>query len=767
MHGQTHNISGYVEDINTGERVIGAYIADSISKSITHTNSYGFFNLKIIGKNAAIQAIYMGLKSEILYLHPIHDTLINIQMRPVKELQEVIITYSIYKHNLNDPLGLTIIPVKKLTSIPALGESDLVKSIQSQPGIKGGVEGSSSIFVRGGGPGENLFMLDDVPMYNVSHLYGFLSTFNSSAIKDIKLFKGPFPARYGGRTSSVIDIRSLDGNNRSVKGELSIGFISSKFTIEGPLLSPKTTFIISGRRSYFDLFSSALKAINLIDLNFPGYHFYDMNIRISHTFSEKDKIFLSFYSGKDKILYKNKNSLAISNSEIFSESTDETSGWGNVIGSLRWNHTIARKLFVNSTFAISSYNYYILSNYKSTRKVSIYNESFDEAYSAGYRSNIFDLIIKTDFDFLISKNHKLLFGVGNTIHTYNPGSNIYNMKSIQLNINIDTSFTNTLLKNSEPYFYCEDEMKLTKKLLLASGLRLSGSFQGKNIRINVEPRLSVNYSISSHFVVKAGYSRMVQYLHLLSTSGLSMPTDIWIPALKGLQPLKSDQINAGFSYFQENVPMISIEVYRKWLRNTTDLRNGSSLLSDLSPWYEKTTQGRGNAEGVEVSIEKQEGRLNGSINYTYAIADRNYHELNNGKTFPFKYDRRHDLNISLNYQISKKWDISALWWFGTGYPVTIPVEKYQPLINIVSTIQHNLVYYYPTLNNYRLPAYHRLDIAVHFKIHKKNIEHAISFDIFNIYNHKNPIYMYYLQNYSFEYVYLFPIIPSVTYSMKF
>ncbi|MGD0343060.1 MAG: TonB-dependent receptor [Bacteroidales bacterium] len=524
--------------------------------------------------------------------------------------------------------------------------------------------------------------------------------------------------------------------------------------------------MVSGRRSYFDLYSGALKTLNLIDLNFPGYHFYDLNVRLCHAFSEKDKIFLSFYSGKDKILYENKNALAISTFETFSESTDETSGWGNTIGSLRWNHTF-RNLFVNSTIAISNYNYYILSNYNSIRRDTVYKDSFDENYSADYRSKISDLIIKTDFDYLISNNHKLTFGVGNTIHTYNPGSNIYSMKSLLLDIKIDTAYSNTILHNNEPYIYFEDEMKLNQKLLLTAGLRFSGSFQGKNIRINAEPRLSANYQISSQFVIKVGYSRMVQYLHLLSTSGLSMPTDIWVPALKGLQPLKSDQINSGISYHYENLPLISIEFYKKWLINTTDLRNGASLLSDLSPWYEKTTQGHGNAEGIEVVILKQEGRITGSINYTYAKADRNYSDLNNGKTFPFRYDRRHDLNISLNYQISKKWDISVLWWYGTGYPVTIPVEKYQPLLNLVTTVQHNLMYYYPSINNYRLPPYHRLDIALHYKITKKNTEQEISLDIFNVYNHKNPVYMYYLLNYSFEYVYLFPIIPSITYTIRF
>jgi len=766
-YSQSHEISGYVEDVNTGERIIGAYVVDSRTNSMTQTNSFGFYNLRITGKDAALQATYIGLKSEILYLHLNNDTLINIQMQPARELKEVEITASPYKRNAKASLGLTTIPVKQLTSIPAMGEPDLIKAIQNQPGIKGGVEGSTGIFVRGGGGGENLFMLDDVPMYNVSHLYGFLSTFNSSAIKDIKLFKGCFPARYGGRASSVIDVRSLDGNNKSIRGEISIGIISSKFTLEGPLISHNTTFMVSGRRSYFDLYSGALKSLNLLDLNFPGYYFYDLNIRIAHTFSQSDKLFLSFYSGKDKIQYKNHSLLTDGQKETFSDLTNETSGWSNIIGSLRWNHAFGNNLFVNTTVAYSSYNYFILSQYKSTKGDSVLNESLDENYSASYRSDISDLIIKTDFDLSISNNHKITFGLGSTFHVFNPGKNTYSMSNTELNVKTDTSFSNTTLNENESFLYLEDEINVTQKLLVRAGLRLSGLISENRLNINPEPRLSANYSVSSQLVIKAGYSRMVQYMHLLSTSGLSMPTDVWIPALKGLYPLKSDQINAGFAYDWAKVALISVELYRKWLNHTTDFRNGASLLSDFSPWYDKTTQGHGNAEGVEISIEKQEGRLTGSVNYTFSKADRNYTDLNNGKTFPFKYDRLHDLNISINYQISKKWDISALWWYGTGYPVTIPVEKYSPALNVSNGVQGYFAYYYPSLNNYRLSDYQRLDLGVHYKTHLKFAEQIISIDIFNAYNHKNPVNMYYLLNYSFKSVYLFPIIPSITYTLKF
>jgi outer membrane cobalamin receptor len=761
-HSQSHTISGYVEDINTGERIIGAYVIDSISNSVTQTNNFGFFILRKISVNSYIQARYIGLRSKIIHLSLVLDTSIVIQMQPVLELSEVVVSSSQYKHNVNTPLGLITIPVKLLTSIPALGESDLLKSIQSQPGIKGGVEGSAGIFVRGGGAGENLFMLDDVPMYNVSHLYGFFSAFNSSAIKDIKLLKGCFPARYGGRVSSVIDVRSLDGNNKSLKGEISLGVISSKLTLEGPLINANTTFIISGRRSYFDLYSGALRNTGILDKNFPDYYFYDLNARISHTFSQKDKIFLSFYKGKDKIKSKDENT-SNEESEEFSENRNETSGWGNLIASIRWNHTFGNSLFANTTIAFSKYDFFTSDQYKSNLPDSVI-----KMYSADYKSEIVDFIVKTDFDYSVSNTNKLLFGTGVTFHSFHPGENHYNMMDNELNVKTDTSFSNILIRAGEPFFYIEEEFTIGEKLNIDAGLRVSGLISENRIHANPEPRLTANYSISPDLVIKTGYSRMVQYMHLLNSSGLSLPTDIWVPALKGLQPLKSDQINAGLAYELNKKFLISLEVYKKWLRNTTDYLNGSSLFLDLSPWYEKTTQGRGDSKGLEISVEKQEGRLTGSINYTLSRATRKYNDLNFGKEFLFKYDRLHDLNISVNFKISDKWDISAIWIYGTGYSVTVPVEKYAPSLWMYTQAENPwLIYYYPSINNCRLPSYHRLDLGVHYKKKIRLGEQALSFDIFNAYDRKNAVSVYYWDDYSFKYNYLLPIIPSITYTLKF
>jgi hypothetical protein len=768
LQGQKCSISGYIGDRETGERLIGAYILDTLSKTNTQSNSYGFFNLRINGtQNVVIIAKYMGMKSKEIKFSLRKDTIIEIKINPIINLNEVIVASDASAHNVNSPLGTVVIPVSKLTLTPSLGEMDILKAIQIQPGIKGGIEGSSGIYVRGGSAGENQYMLDDAPMYNVNHLYGFFSAFNTSSVKNITVIKGCFSAKYGGRVSSVIDVRSRDGDNSEVKGEVSVGIVSSKLNIEGPLFNNKTTFNLSARRSYFDSYSGFLKKKDLLNKDFPLYYFYDLNFKLTHSISENDKLFINFYSGKDKITNNNDNSFSVTESEEISDNRKETSGWGNLVASLRWNHTFKNNLFVNSTIATSNYNYYTSIKYNNSQKDKNLKETIIKDYSALYRSYINDLIIKSDFEYALSNSQILRFGIGNTFHSINPGRNEYLFTDYKLNIKSDTSYSNYTLKASELFSYLENEVKVSKKLGVIVGVRFS-AFISDKFKWNIEPRLSVNYAFRQDFVMKGGFSRMVQYMHLLSSSGLSLPTDIWIPALKNVNPLKSDQINLGFSYLIEKKALISVDVYKKWLYDPTDYKNGSSLLIDLSPWYDKVTQGQGKSSGIEISIEKQAGKLTGAINYTLSTASRQYNDLNDGKFFPFDYDRRHDFNISTNYRLSDSWNISAIWLIGSGYPVTLPVEKYLPMMNIYTVIEApSIIYYYPSINNYRLPAYHRLDLGIHYKKKAKKGVHYVSLDVFNAYNRKNPVGMYYWLNYTFKYSYLLPIIPSITYTFKF
>jgi hypothetical protein len=754
-------------DQNTGEPFIGAHVTDTISKSVTRTNNYGFFTLRNIIGTAALRTSYAGFKSDILHLVLIHDTLINLQISPLFELSEVVVSSSLHERTLNNPLGTITIPIKRLMTIPALGQNNILKSIQVQTGIKGGIENSTGVFVRGGGSGENLFILDDVPIYNVNHLYGFFSAFNGSTIKDIRLLKGCFPARYGGRTSSVIDIHCRDGNNKLFAGEASIGILSTGIILEGPFQKDKTTFIVSIRMSYFDFYSSSF-SLKWMDEKLPKYNFYDLDARITHSISQKDKIFLSLYSGRDKIQKDNKSpNLAVDNVVMLKDYVTQTSIWGNIIGSLRWNHYFNNSLFANSTLAFTNYNYIINNGKKSILKDTSVVEMIYSDFTGTNKSGIADILLKSDFNYSISNNNKITFGAGITLHSFNPGEKNYSLNNYYENYKTDTIFLNGRVKACESYFYTENEIK-TKNFLINAGLRLSGFFSTGNSSINLEPRISANYKFSEGFIIKAGYSRMVQYMHLLSTSGISLPTDIWLPASNGLKPLKSDQLSIGMVHEGKNNNLLSVELYYKWLFRTADYRYGASLFSDSSPWYEKTTQGNGRSKGIEISFEKQEGRTTGSINLTFSHSDRLYTDLNYGLTFPFQYDRLLDFNVSVNQKVFKKFDISFLWVFGTGYPVTIPVEKYMPSIGITNGPYFNLpIYFYPTINNQRLPPYHRLDIGLHFRFKNRLGENVLSFDVFNTYNRKNPINIYFWNDYTFEYLYLLPIIPSVSYTFKF
>jgi hypothetical protein len=758
-----------VEDFKTGERMIGAFVADSEGQKATQTNNYGYFSLKYLKGRLNLTATYVGYKTGIFHIALVHDTSIILKLQPGGELQEVVIKSSRYNRNAATPLGMVVIPIKQLASIPALGEVDVLKAIQLQPGIQGGIEGSAGLFVRGGGAGENLYLIDDVPVYNVSHLYGFVSTFNSSAVKDLKVMKGCFPAAYGGRASSVIDVRTRDGNNQAFHGEVSVGLISSKLMFEGPLLNRNTTFMISARRSYLDLFTNMLKNTGLMNGSFPKYYFYDINAKVVHSFSLKDRIYLSFYNGKDHIRNVHESTEEQGETSRFSETNTETSGWGNLLGTLRWNHNTGSSLFINTTLAYSKYDYFTDRSYSSLYEDLVSGYDISRDYHAGYYSGIQDIIAKTDFSYSLSSKQTVRFGAGNTFHTLSPGTNTYSMNDEALNVTRDTSFTNVQLQASDYYLYAEYETQIGKATL-DLGIRASGFITEGDHYFNPEPRLALNYMLLPNLALKAGYSRMEQYIHLLSTSGVSMPTDLWVPSARGIRSLGSDQVNAGLACEWQSVTLTA-EVYQKWLNHTTDFGNGASLSTDLRPWYEKTTQGKGWAKGLEISVEKSQGNVSGNISYTLAKADRKYPAINQGMVFPFSYDRRHNFNFYVNWIISPKYDVSAAWIYGTGYPATIPVEKYMPGLGIYNTDSEygGEIDYYPARNNVHMDAYHRLDISFHYKVTTRIGEHTISVDVFNVYNRKNPIYMYYsgYRVKTLQYAYLLPVIPSLTYTLRF
>lgn len=767
---QHYTISGFVEDSQTRERLIGAHVIDSLSQTGTITNDFGFFSLKSTNNQAAIYSSYMGGSSPKHYLMLTKDTFVFLSINTTNILDEIIVVSESYRQEVTTPLGLTTVSMKTINNFPALGETDVIKALQTDPGAKGGIEGASGLYVRGGGFGENLFLLDDVPVYNVSHLYGFFSAFNGSAIKDIKLYKSSFPSRYGGRASSVVAIRSREGTNERIKGEVSVGLVSSKLLLEGPLFNKKTTFLVSGRRSYLDLVVKPLKSNGLIDNSFPDYHFNDVNIGITHTFSHKNRIILNTYFGNDyiqEIVDKDEKYLDY----IITAKDEETSGWGNLITSIRWNHAFKGRLFSNASLAYSKYNYSV-ENGSFYNKIDSAEHTLSNREIIGeYQSSIVDLIAKIDFDFQLNQSFLFRFGFGNTFRLFEPGNIKNTIQSTEEHLNTETTFSNQNPNVNEYFAYLEAAWNPGPKYNTNAGCRISGQQFGSAYSFNIEPRVAMSYSLTDYLAFKLGYARMFQYTHLVIATGLNKPMEIWLPAADNIKPLMSDQISFGTSFRVNKRWLLAVEAYNKWLSNTTAIKNGISLLTDFIPWQEILTQGNGEAKGLEIGLDKQSGKLTGKFTYSLSNSNRTFPLLNNGETFDFDYDRLHDISIYLNYKLSAKWDFSALWIYGTGFPVSLPVAQYisaLDMYNLDSEVGGE-VYYYPSLNNYRLPAYHRLDVGAHYKKTNKIGKHIISIDIFNVYNRKNPVTAYYrgYNNKKLKYGYLLPIIPSFSYTMEF
>jgi len=648
--------------------------------------------------------------------------------------------------------------MKDVKTLPVLlGEVDIMKTIQLMPGVQSGSEGTGGLYVRGGGPDQNLILLDGVPVYNASHLFGFFSVFNADAIQSMSLIKGGFPARYSGRLSSVLDIRMKEGNMKKITGEVSIGLISSKATIEGPIIKDKTSFIVSARRTYLDVLAMPfIMAIN--NGTSAGYFFYDINAKINHKFSDKSRIYLSSYLGNDKFYYNNKYS--------FSETAYEEKGkirWGNITNALRWNYLVNNKLFSNITLTYSRYNF--TTGFESSSKSN--SQSYSDMFE--YKSGIDDVSGRVDFDYTPNPNNNIKFGVSEIYHTFNPGVNVFEYKETGSD-NLDTSFGNKQLYSHEYSFFVEDDVKITKKLKANVGLNFSGFLVKNKNYTNLEPRASIRYLLKENISVKASYARMSQYIHLLSNSTIGLPTDLWVPTTTKLKPEVSDQVALGGIYKLNKKFEFSIEGFYKTMSNLLEYKEGASFFSISDDWQNKVIQGKGWSYGMEFLIRKERGKTTGWIGYTLSWTNRQFDGISFGEVFPYKYDRRHDIGIAITHHFNEDIDMGLTWVFGTGNAVTLATEKYAGMHQNKNFFSNNYVQYIETRNNYRMPNYHRLDLGVNF--HKK-MKHGVrtwSFGLYNAYSRQNPFFLYFSKESGSTQLYqisLFPIIPSFRYNFKF
>ncbi|WP_455586265.1 TonB-dependent receptor domain-containing protein [Bacteroides sp.] len=777
-------ISGYVTDGTSSETLIGANILESRQKQGTTTNPYGFYSITLPAGETELSFSYLGYETQHHTLALNKDTVLNVLMQDNNQLEEVVIVSDKTEAGIAaTQMGAVDIPMAQIKNTPSvLGEADVMKTIQLMPGVQAGVEGSAGLYVRGGGPDQNLILLDGVPVYNVDHLFGFFSVFTPEAVKKVTLFKSSFPARFGGRLSSVVDIRSNDGDMKRYHGTLSIGLLSSKLQLEGPIIKDKTSFNLSARRSYIDLIAKPFMPKN----DKTGYYFYDVNAKINHKFSDRSRLFLNFYNGKDKYSFK------YSESAPYSYEDKMSLDWGNIIASARWNYIFNQKLFSNTTVA---YNKYLMNaNSSSYSKTDNIDKTSENRYQSNYHSGIRDWSYQIDFDYHPVPAHHIKFGAGYLRHNFHP--EVTTSKILEKEggiIGQDTAYnstSNSTVRAHEISAYIEDNFDIGSRLRLNVGLHLSTFHVQKKSYFSVQPRVSARYQASKSIALKASYTKMSQYIHLLSSTPISMPTDLWVPVTSTVKPMQAHQYSLGSYYTGLPGWEFSIEGYYKQMRNVLEYKEGVTFFGSSSGWENKVEMGKGRSMGVEFMAQKTTGKTTGWIAYTLAKSDRIFAPggINNGIRFPYKYDRRHNLSLVVNHKFNNRIDIGASWIFATGGAATLAEEVTAVLrpgedfVRQEDYIEHR--------NNYRLPASHRLNIGVNFNKKTKHGVRTWNISLYNAYNAMNPTLVYsggssgygtYVKNQEDGKIYyqyipgkrkitkltILPCIPSITYTYKF
>ena len=761
-----YTLSGYIKDAGSGETLIGASL--SVKGKGINSNQYGFYSITLVEGDYSFICSFVGYKSQQFKINLKADSLVNFSLLSSTALsEEVIVTAKKRDNNIkNAQMGKVTLPIEQIKSIPAfLGEVDLLKVVQLLPGIRNAGEGSAGIYVRGGGPDQNLIMLDDAVVYNTGHLFGFFSIFNSDAIKNVSLIKGGMPAQYGGRLSSVLDISMKEGNNQQYQMEGGIGLIASRFSVQGPIKKDKSSFIISARRTYVDAVAKPFISKSS-QFYGSGYYFYDLNAKLNYKFSEKDRLYLSGYFGRDVFDFVNGR-----------QSLNVNIPWGNATGSLRWNHVFNNKLFANTTAVYNEYKF-------------SFNAAQDN-FSVKLASGIRDLSLKQDFDFYPFSNHKLKFGALYTYHRFTPSVVSGRQDSIQFNpLNAQVKFAH------EAALYVQDDWEINDKWNINAGLRYSGFQQigaykiyqtdingnrtdstifkkGEPVKTygGLEPRLTIRYSINEETSVKASVTHNLQYIHLVSNAGTTLPTDLWVPSTYKVKPQTSWLYAAGlFKNFKNNMFETSLELYFKDMQNQIEYKEGYTPNS-IDDTENEFVFGKGWSYGSEIFINKVKGRLTGWVGYTLSWTWRKFVDLNFGEKYPAKYDRRNDLSVVAMYKLNDRWKISGTFVYGTGNAATLPQRFY-----IVGGV---LTQEYSRINQYRLPAYHRMDLSAILqgkKNDKRKLKTEWVFSLYNTYSRQNPYFIYYDQTgnpydgtlqIQAKQVSIFPVIPAVTWNFKF
>ena len=757
LHAQGRpTVSGTVRDAASGETLIGASVLLAEQpRSAVLSNSYGFYSVNAAAGHYTLIVSFTGYKSDTVAVDLSKDVTLNIQLASADaQLQEVVVSANRNNNNVSKPLmGVQKLSVTEIRDIPVIfGEKDILKTIQLLPGVQSAGDGNSGFYVRGGSIDQNLILLDGATVYDPSHLLGFFSVFNSDAIKDVTLYKGAIPAEYGGRLSSVLDVKMNDGNSKDYSASGGIGLIDSRLTVEGPIHKDDGSFIVSARRTYADLFLKLSKDTNT---NRNSLYFYDLNVKANYKLGEKDHLYLSGYFGQDH--------LGISNS------FDLT--YGNATATLRWNHILNSKLFTNTSLIYSKYNY----------TIGINSGNND----IGINSYIEDLHFKEDLEYYISSGNKLTFGADVIDHTISPGV---------ITASSSSSFNSLHIQDRhalESALYINHDVELSDKLNMSYGLRASlftvlgpGTFytydsSGNTIDsatyasgqtvinyFNLEPRFSTSYKLTDNSSIKASYARTTQNLHLLSNSTSSNPTDVWVPNTNNVKPEIGDQVSLGYyRNLKENAYELSAEIYYRYMQNQIDYRNGAQLIANTNV-ESQLIYGHGRAYGLELYARKKVGQLTGWISYTLSRTERQFPGVNNDTWYPAMQDRTHDLSVVAIYKLNKKWTLSSDFVYYTGNAVTWPSGKYE--------VEGQVAFLYTNRNGYRMPPYNRLDFSATLQGKKtKKTDSYWIFSCYNVYGRENPYSISFEQDpgdpnktQAVQYA-LFRWVPSVSYNFKF
>lgn len=775
-----HTISGYVTDANSQETLLGASIYESSTMKGSVTNNFGYYSIKLSDGMVNLKASFVGFEPYETAFELKRDTVINISLVQSNQLNEVTVTARVLESNVKGTQMSTIdLPVTQLKKVPAMfGETDVVKALQLLPGVQSGTEGSAGMYVRGGGPDENLILLDGVPLYNVNHAAGFFSAFNSDAIKNVTLYKGNFPARFGGRLSSVVDVHMKDGDMYKFHGDFTLGLIAAKFSLEGPIIKGRTSFNLSFRRTYYDLFTAPLIALisrsGLGEGNsvWGGYYFYDLNLKVNHKFSDKDRLFFSLYSGDDKVYANIKYHSQYDNvgNEVESEQKMNLDWkWGNRVAALRWNHVVRPNLFMNVTGAYTQYRHLLGAEVE--QNIPSINSS--ENINLELNSGIYDYSGKVDFDYKPFENHDVKFGANVTHHTYKPstlGIHLKETEAGQESYGFDSVTSDSRIKALETDLYVEDNWDISNFFKLNLGVHYSTFTVDKKTYHSVQPRVSLRSLITENLSLKAGYAYMSQYIHLLSNNAISLPTDLWVPVTGNIVPMNSHQVAFGAFYDWKGFEF-SLEGYYKKMNNVLEYKDGASFFSlDQTEWQNKVVMGDAWAYGIELFAQKNIGKFTGWVGYTWSHTDRLFNrpgqELNFGKVFPAKYDRRHDLNIVVMYEFNERFDIGATWVYSTGNCATLAYQLYHGLGGVDSWWNTNTVGYIESRNNYRYNSYQRLDLVANYHLKVEEGEHVFSLNVYNALVHNNPFVVIPWEG-KLRQICIFPIIPTLSWHYKF